>query len=87
MSGKRVVIGAHARFQMRRRGITPAEVVAAVQRPDQVITSTKGRKIRQSLIGPRSRLLLRVVVTETASAYFVVTVYKTSRLAKYWIRS
>jgi hypothetical protein len=29
-------------------------------------------------------MLLRVIVKEDATAYHVVTVYKTSKLAKYW---
>ncbi len=87
MNGKRVVIGAHARFQMRRRGITPAEVIAVVQQPSQVNPSTKGREIRQGLTGSRRSILLRVVVTESTKAYFVVTVYKTTKLSKYWMRS
>jgi ribosomal protein S24E len=87
MNGKRIEISPHAGFEMRRRGISRSEVVAAIHHPGQIVPSRKGREIRQSLLGVRGRLLLRVVVRETATAYHVVTAYKTSKIAKYWITS
>jgi hypothetical protein len=87
MNGKRIIISPHARFEMRRRGIAPGEVMAAVRQPDQIVPSPKGREIRQSLLGQKGRLLLRVVVKETPVAYYVVTAYKTTKIAKYWLQS
>ena len=87
MNGKQIVISPHARFEMRRRGIAVNEVIAAIRRPGQVVPSEGGREIHQSFVGARSRLLLRVVVKETAAAYYVVTAYKTSKIAKCWVKS
>ncbi|MBI2925687.1 MAG: DUF4258 domain-containing protein [Verrucomicrobia bacterium] len=57
-----IIISPHARFEMLRRGIATAEIVAVVRRPEQVLPSRKGRAIYQSKSGPAGRLLLRVVV-------------------------
>ena len=84
MKGKRIIVSPHARFEMHRRGIALSEMIATIRHPDQVVRSEKGREIRQSLLGARRRMLLRVVVKETGSAYYVVTAYKSSKITKYW---
>jgi hypothetical protein len=84
MPAKSVHISAHAQFEMRRRGIRPSEVIRTIRNPGQVLPSSKGRQIYQSLVGRTGRLLLRVVVKEEANAYHVVTAYKSSKVAKYW---
>ena len=75
MNWKRIVLADHARFEMQRRGITSSTVAAVVRSPGQVLPSHKGRQIRQSLLGTRGRVLLRVVVTEMPGAYRVITAY------------
>lgn len=77
-------ITSHARFELRRRGIRQSDVVATILNPEQVLPAVKGRQIYQSRMGFASRLLLGVIVKEDAAAYLVVTVYKTSKVAKYW---
>jgi hypothetical protein len=84
MAAKPIRIGRHARFEMRRRGIRPIEVVRMIRSPGQVLPSYKGRHIFQGLIGRARRLLLRVIVKEEASIYDVITAYKTSKITKYW---
>ena len=69
---------------MARRGITAREVTRTVRRPGQIVPSVKGREIYQSVIGRAGALLLRVVVKEAGSTYWVVTAYKTRKIAKYW---
>lgn len=68
---------------MQRRGVTEAEVTAAIRRPGQVLSAPKGRTIHQSKVAG-GRMLLRVVVREVAAAYHVITAYRTSKVAKYW---
>jgi hypothetical protein len=85
MSDKRIIISGHAEFEMQRRGIASSDVIQVVRRPAQVVPSRNAREIRQSLTG-RGRFLLRVVVKETTMAYHVVTAYKTTKIAKYWIK-
>jgi hypothetical protein len=84
MPAKPIQISSHARFEMGRRRIKRADVIATIRKPGQVLPSIKGRQVYQSKIGPAGRMLLRVVVKELAGAYHVVTAYKTSKIAKYW---
>jgi hypothetical protein len=84
MPTKQVRFSAHARLEMRRRGIRTSEVVRTIHHPGQVLPSLKGREIYQRRIGRGGRLLLRVVVKQAASVYHVITAYKTSNIAKYW---
>jgi len=83
---KPVTISFHARFEMRRRGITEAQAIGVVRHAEQIVPSRRGRQIHQSRI-MGGNLLLRVIVKEAAVAYHVVTAYKTSKIAKYWKRT
>jgi hypothetical protein len=84
MAAKPIRISPHARFEMGRRSIKRADVLATIRNPGQVLPSRRGRDVYQSVIGRAGRLLLRVIVREDALAYHVVTAYKTSKIAKYW---
>jgi hypothetical protein len=84
MPTKPIRISSHARFEMGRRRIKPADVIATVRHPGQIVPFVKGRWIYQSRIGPAGRMLVRVVLKEVGRAYHVVAAYKTSKVAKYW---
>jgi uncharacterized protein YuzE len=64
MADKPILFSGHARFEMKRRGISRALAEATIRAPGQVVPSKKGREIYQSLIGRLGRLLLRVIVKE-----------------------
>ena len=81
---KPVQILDHALFEMKRRGISEAEIRATVAKPGQIVPGKKGRQIYQSLLPPHGHHLLRVVVKEETAAYDVITAYKTSKTEKYW---
>lgn len=87
MTAKQILISSHGRFEMGRRRIKTADVIATIRNPGQVLPSIKGRRIYQSKIGSAGRMLLRVIVKEDAGAYHVVTTYKTGKIAKYWSTS
>lgn len=84
MAQKTIHISSHARFEMKRRRIGTAQVLATIRAPGQVVPSRKGRAIYQALLGAAKRLLLRVVVKEDRQVYHVITAYKTSKIAKHW---
>lgn len=84
MAAKPIRITRHARFEMKRRGISPDLVLRMVRSPGQVVPADHGRQVYQGLIGRAGRFLLRVVVAEDAAAYHVVTAYKTTQVGKYW---
>jgi hypothetical protein len=84
MPGKRIHVTSHARFEMRRRRIKLGQILATIHNPGQILPSRKGRDIYQSKLGRAGQFLLRVIVKEDKQAYHVVTVYKTSKVTKYW---
>ena len=79
----------HALFEMARRGIAEADVALVLATPEQVDSVRAGRAVYQRLVeaGEPPRLyLLRVVVDVDRSPVEVVTVYRTSKVDKYWRR-
>ena len=84
---KPIQICGHARFEMRRRGISDTEVEAVVRNPGQVLPAKKGRQVMQSKAGAGGHLLLRVVVRVEPAAYVIITAYLTNKVAKYWKRT
>lgn len=59
-----------------------------VKNPQQKLPSKKGRVIVQNKYYDQTEnkeMLIRVVGTETFKKFTVVTVYKTSKINKYWV--
>jgi hypothetical protein len=85
-SSRPVVITEHARLQAARRNVPEYLVLSIARSPEQEIAVRAGRQIRQSQVtfADGKLYLVRVVVDVLASADEVVTVYRTSRIAKYW---
>ena len=77
----------HARFEMARRQITESDVSQVLAAPEQSEMVWEGRMLYQSRIRlgkPAKNYLLRVVVDIDREPPEVVTVYRTSKIAKYW---
>jgi uncharacterized protein DUF4258 len=77
----------HARFEMTRRQISTAEVEGVLAAPEQTECVREGRAVYQSRIelGEPSKIyLLRVVVDIDCQPAEVVTVYRSSKVHKYW---
>ena len=56
-----------------------------MERPEQIVSAYGGRKAYQSVIdfGDGKMLLLRAIVEDWKNPVEVVTVYRTSKIAKY----
>jgi hypothetical protein len=81
------LITPHAAFEMQRRGLDEALVRSVLSAPEQRATVRAGREVLQSrkILGPRAKpYLIRVFVDVDRNPAEVVTVYKTSKVAKYW---
>ena len=77
---------AHARKKAAKREVKPNEVEQTVARPDSIVTGQWPRRIFMRRYFDeivRAEMLLRVVVEETDVEMTVVTLYKTSKFAKY----
>ncbi len=77
----------HAQEEMMmRRGIPPDLVDDVLANPEQTIDMPDGKKAYQSRIdfGTGRTFLLRIIVAIDVDPNLVVTVYRTSKISKYW---
>ena len=77
---------AHARKKAARREVQENEVERTIARPDSIVPGQWPRRIFMRRYFDeilRAEMLLRVVVEETDVELTVVTLYKTSKFAKY----
>lgn len=82
-------ISRHAQEEMDRRGIPLNWVETILQNPQQVVDGYGQKKAYQSIIdmGTGKNYLVRVAVNDSVNPAKVVTVYKTSKIKKYWRQS
>jgi len=75
----------HAAFEMKRRGIGEKIVEHVFTAPEQRYAVRPGRDVLQSKIAfAGTTYLVRVLVDVDRRPVEVVTVYRTSNIAKYW---
>ena len=76
----------HVREEMERRSIPLTMLESVLENPQQVLPERGGRKAYQSQLdfGGGKIFLLRAIVDETVDPAMVVTVYRTSKISKYW---
>ena len=84
---RRIEMTEHARGEALRRQISEGIVLAVARDPEQRLEARAGREIRQSRIAdPASGklYLIRVVLELEQAGETIVTVYRTSRIRRYW---
>ena len=77
----------HAKGEMVRRGIAEGHVATVLAEPEQTETIREGREVYQSRFQfgvPSKTYLIRVFVDIDRNPPEVVTVYRTSKVTKYW---
>ena len=82
-----IIISAHARMQMAERGIPEEMVLDIIESPQQVIPEEEDKMIYQSLrffLEDERDYLVRVFVNVVKIPNLVITVYRTSKIDKYW---
>ena len=78
-------LSTHVQREMERRRIPLAMVEAVLASPGQRVPEHGDVVCYQSKVEINHRLyLVRVMVNETAKPAKVVTVYRTSKISKYW---
>ncbi|HSH39855.1 MAG TPA: DUF4258 domain-containing protein [Chthoniobacterales bacterium] len=78
-------LSAHVQQEITRRGIPLAVLESVLAAPGQIVPGHGNVVCYQSQVEiNRKRYLVRVMVNETASPPKVVTVYRTSKIRKYW---
>jgi len=82
-----IVLPKHIKLQIKERNISEDLVKETLANPNQLIEGTKGRKIAQSKYFNSLRnkeYLLRVIFKEEQNDRIGITVYRTSKIKKYW---
>jgi len=81
------VFSKHAEEQMLRRGINRKDVETVVLRPDQILADDENKDVTvfQSLVKENGQMfLLRVFVNTTKLPNVIVTLYRTTKIQKYY---
>ena len=79
------VVTPHAAFEMQRRGLDETTVRRVLTEPEQRESLRPGRDVLQSRLELAEKwYLVRVFVDVDRSPAEVVTVYRTSKIDKYW---
>jgi Domain of unknown function (DUF4258) len=78
-------ISNHAKEQMELRQVSLEVVMSVLTNPQQILTEG-GKKIYQSIInfGEEGDYLIRVFINIEKEPYNVITVYRTSKIEKYY---
>jgi hypothetical protein len=80
------LLSRHAEEEMVRRQIPPEWLASVLENPQQRLPQSGGKQILQSRLaaGNGRMYLLRAVVAIDKEPPAVVTVYRTSKIEKYW---
>ena len=82
----KVLVSRHAQEEMARRQIPREWLASLLENPQQRVPQSGGKEILQSRFksGDGKIFLLRAVVAADKEPPVVVTVYRTSKIEKYW---
>ena len=79
------VLTSHAKAEMARRSISEQTVMDVLSRPEQRHSVRMGREVLQSrIVLEGAHYIVRVFVDTDRIPAEVVTVYRSSKIAKYW---
>lgn len=80
-----IELSAHAQEECQRRNISLALLEQVLQAPQQKLPSYGNRTVYQSQVTLNGNLyLIRAIVDENTEPNRVITVYRTSKIDKYW---
>jgi len=77
-------ISDHAREECARRGIPLSVLQEVLESPDQIVDTHHNRKVYQSKIEINGKLYVVRAIVENTDPLTVITVYRTSKIEKYW---
>ncbi len=83
---KKVSWHGHAKQRLLERAIDVKIVLLTIKEPEQVFTKGKFKILQRRYYETnyRKHYLLRVFITENAQEIIIFSVYKTSKVDKYW---
>ena len=75
----------HAEDECKRRRIPVSVLESVLANPDQIVPAYGGRNAYQSVVTFGAKeFLVRAIVDDKSEPGTVVTVYRTSKIDKYW---
>ena len=76
----------HAQEEIARRSIPRAVLESVLNDPQQIVPQESGRKVYQSKVdfGGGTIFLVRAIVDDRVNPPALITVYRTSKIEKYW---
>jgi hypothetical protein len=78
-------ISKHAEEEMVRRQISLEQVGSLMNHPDQIVEAHGGLVCYQCLSTKNGKPgLLRAIINEASNPKNIVTIYRTSKIKKYW---
>jgi hypothetical protein len=79
-------ISRHAEEELERRGIPREFLDSVLYDPQQIVDDRDGKKAYQSqfVFENGKTYLVRAIVADLTSPAIVLTVYRTSQIARYW---
>lgn len=79
-------ISNHAKEEMLRRSIPLTILESVLNNPQQVVIERENLKVYQSKVdfGGGKMFLIRAIVDDKIQPVTVITVYRTSKISKYW---
>lgn len=81
----KIILLNHLKAQAKERSIDLKLVEDAILNPEQIVPDLRGLKVAQKkCFDKKKEYLIRVIFKETISARIGITVYKTSKINKYW---
>ena len=81
----KIILLKHLAFQAEERGINIELVKSALSNPDQTVLNGKGLKVaHRKYLDNGQEYLLRVIFKEEKETRIGITVYRTSKIDKYW---
>ena len=84
-----IIFTAHVKFEMKRRNINEILVRDVIEKPEQKLLSKNDRVVFQSKyfdIKENIEMILRVIWEIEHKTIKIITVYKASKIQKYWIK-
>ncbi|MDP1605086.1 MAG: DUF4258 domain-containing protein [Rhodocyclaceae bacterium] len=82
------VLTDHAKKEAQRRQIPLEWIESTFAKPEQVAAGTNRRKVLQSrVVADGKTYLVRLIVEDWHHPPVVVTVYRTSKIEKYWSKT
>jgi hypothetical protein len=75
----------HAKNEIERRSIPRSVVDSVLEQPQQIVSEREGKSAYQSRVEFGGHMfLVRVIVAHDLDPPVVVTVYRTTRIGRYW---